>query len=66
MSKRRVKEKTGKVKEGLGWATGDRQVEAEGHLEHRKAEEGDEDVRLDEREVKAEERGVRRSHGDMD
>jgi len=65
MRKRRTKEAMGRVREGLGWATGDRKVEAEGHLEHRKAAEEGDDIEVDEREVEAEERRVRRRHGDM-
>ncbi|HET9444018.1 MAG TPA: hypothetical protein VFO65_11885 [Acidimicrobiales bacterium] len=57
-----VKEAVGGVKEAVGWATGDRRVEAEGEVEMEEAAVDDpagvEDVE------EAEER-VRRDHGDI-
>jgi uncharacterized protein YjbJ (UPF0337 family) len=52
-------ESKGKVKETLGWATGDRRVQAEGRVE---AEDGDTG---DETKVKDAEREVRRDEGDV-
>jgi len=56
---------TGKVEEGLGWVTGDRRTEAEGHLRHRKAEERGSQERVTPNEVDREEQHVRRVHGDI-
>ena len=52
-------EAKGKVKEAVGWATGDRRVEAEGRVE---AAEGDPD---DEQQVEAAEKQVRIDEGDI-
>jgi uncharacterized protein YjbJ (UPF0337 family) len=49
----------GKIKETVGWATGDRRVEAEGRVE---AADGDSD---DEEQVKAAEKQVRIEEGDV-
>ena len=49
----------GKIKEVLGWATGDRRVEAEGRVEKRA---GDAD---DDGQMEKAERQVRREEGDI-
>src|SRR5439155_17453744 len=50
----------GKIEEGLGWVTGDRKVEAEGHTRHQKAERLGRDATVRREEVEREERKVRR------
>lgn len=57
-------EKVGKVKEVVGWATGDRAVEAEGHAQHEKAAQEGPDANVTEEELDAETEKVRRAHGD--
>ena len=52
-------EKLGRAKEVVGWATGDREVEAEGRVEQRSDDEiSDEDVKQTEREVRADHQEV--------
>jgi uncharacterized protein YjbJ (UPF0337 family) len=55
----------GKVEEALGFATGDRRVEAEGHTRHEKAESQGARARVTSEEVREEEEIVRRWHGDV-
>jgi uncharacterized protein YjbJ (UPF0337 family) len=72
MAKRRAKKvkatakkAAGKLEEDVGWATGDRRVEAEGHLRHKKVEQEGPEAHLEPKEVEAEEQQVRRLHGDL-
>ena len=62
--KRARRQTIGKVEEALGWATGDRRVEAEGHVRHQKAASEGTDAPVRPDEVTDEEQRVRRSHGD--
>ena len=55
----KLHETVGKVKEEVGWATGDREVEAEGKAEETR---GDDPAPG---EVEAEKEEVRREHGDV-
>jgi uncharacterized protein YjbJ (UPF0337 family) len=64
-SKKARREVTGRVEEALGFATGDRRVEAEGHIRHRKAELQGAKAPISPEEVTEEERRVRKSHGDL-
>lgn len=61
-----AKEAVGKVKESVGWATGDRAVEAEGEVEQEEAAAESGDVPPDAVEDPEEaERRVRADHGDI-
>lgn len=61
-----AKEALGKVKESVGWATGDRAVEAEGEVEQEEAAADSGDVAPDAVEDPEEaERRIRAEHGDI-
>jgi uncharacterized protein YjbJ (UPF0337 family) len=64
-SKKAGKPAAGKAEEALGFATGDRRVEAEGHARHEKAEAQGTHARVTPEEVGEEEEIVRRWHGDV-
>jgi len=56
-------EKLGRAKEVVGWATGDREVEAEGRVQQRVADDQEisgEDVKRTEHEVRADHHEVER------
>ena len=55
-------EKTGKVKEAVGWATGDREVEAEGRVEQKPADPSEPVTEVNEEVMEDERQAVRRDH----
>ncbi len=59
-------ERIGRAKEVLGWATGDRDVEAEGRVERRVADPSDPTEQVSDSAVEAEQRGVREDHHEYD
>lgn len=57
-------ERAAKAKEVIGWATGDRKVEAEGRVEAAAAESPDPSAEATEQDVQAELDHVREEHGE--
>jgi uncharacterized protein YjbJ (UPF0337 family) len=60
-----MKEQLGKAKEAVGWATGDRHVEAEGRAEAEAADTAMSTNEATEEVVDAKEHEVRKEHGDI-
>lgn len=56
----------GKIKEVLGWLTGDRRVEAKGRVEQKAADPGAKVEDVSEEAVDEEQQDVRVEHGDID
>jgi uncharacterized protein YjbJ (UPF0337 family) len=59
-----VSEHTGKVKEVVGWATGDREVEAEGRVEQEVADPDEAPDEVTDESVADKTFEVRREHGE--
>jgi uncharacterized protein YjbJ (UPF0337 family) len=59
-------EHTGKAKEVVGWATGDREVEAKGRVEHDVADPDDDADEVTGDAVADEKLEVRHEHGEYD
>lgn len=57
-----MEEKTGKIKEAVGWATGDREVEAKGRAEQKSASPSDPVDSVTEDTMNEERQAVRRDH----
>ena len=57
-----MSEKIGKVKEVVGWATGDREVEAKGRVEQEVADPGRPEAEVTEEAVAGEKAEVRQEH----
>ena len=57
-----MSERKGKVKEAVGWITGDREVEAEGRAERKAADPDDPTTEVDDATVAEAEREVRHEH----
>jgi uncharacterized protein YjbJ (UPF0337 family) len=60
-----VGEAKAKVKEAVGWATGDRKVEAEGRVEQHAADTTDPTTEPTDEAVEEEREEVREEHGDV-
>lgn len=57
-----MEEKTGKIKEAVGWATGDREVEAKGRVEQKSADPSGPVDEVTEDTLEGERQAVRRDH----
>ena len=61
-----MSKRIGKAKEVVGWATGDREVEAKGRVEQEVADPDRLEVAVDEETLAGEQEEVRREYGEHD